>query len=346
MTRTGGPVDNPSVADRSNRTILRRFRHGVILGIVLALVIYLAYASWVGAGEVAAALARFSWALLLPLLALSAANYALRWLRWELYLRALGIRVPARTSIAVFLAGLAMTVTPGKVGEFLKSYLLKATSGVPMSVSAPVVLVERLTDLLSLVVLASFGVATYGGAVGVPVLISSGAVLATGVAVLRSERLTGHVVAALAMIPVGARVAPRLEEAARSSRALLGTRPLAYGLLLGAAAWAAECIGYWLAFRGFGGPAPTFPVSIFAYAFSTVLGVVSPGGLGPTDIGLVELARQFTPGLTREVATAASFLVRLCTLWFAVLLGAKALLSFRKLLDVDVEVARSGGGEG
>ena len=328
------------MSDPSNRTIVRRFRHGVILGIVLALVIYVAYASWVGAGEVAAALARFSWGLLVPLLALSAANYALRWVRWELYLRALGIRVPARTSVAVFLAGLAMTVTPGKVGEFLKSYLLKATSGVPMAVSAPVVLLERITDLLSLVALASFGVASYGGAAGMPVLLSSGAALGVGLVVLRSERLTGHAVAALALLPLGGRLAPKVEEAARSSRALLGPRLLVSGLVLGALAWACECAGYWLAFRGFGGPAPTLPVSIFAYAFSTVLGVVSPGGLGPTDIGLVELARQFTPGLSREVATAASFLVRLCTLWFAVLLGAKALLGFRRLLDVDVEKAR------
>ncbi len=333
------------MTDRTNRTILRRFRNGVILGIVVALVVYVAYAAWVGAAEVAAALARFSWALLLPLLALSAANYALRWVRWELYLRALGIRVPARTSLRVFLAGLAMTVTPGKVGEFLKSYLLGATSGVPMAVSAPVILVERLTDLLSLVLLASFGVAGYGGAAGVPVLLSSGVALFLGVLVLRSERLTGHAVAALSLVPLGARLAPKFGEAARSSRALLGGRLLGAGLALGAVAWACECAGYWLAFRGFGEAAPTFPVSIFAYAFSTVLGVVSPGGLGPTDIGLVELARQFTPGLSREVATAASFLVRLCTLWFAVILGARALLGFRKLLDVDVEEARSGGEE-
>jgi uncharacterized protein (TIRG00374 family) len=333
------------VTNPSNRTILRRFRHGVILGIVLALVVYVAYAAWAGAAEVGAALARFSWALLVPLLALSAANYALRWLRWELYLRALAIRIPARTSVAVFLAGLAMTVTPGKVGEFLKSYLLKATAGVPMATSAPVVLVERITDLLSLVVLASFGAAAYGGPAGVPVLIAAGAALATGLLVLRSERLTGHAVAGLGLLPLGRRIAPKLEEAARSSRALLGPRLLGAGMVLGGLAWACECTGYWLAFRGFGGPTPTYPVSIFAYAFSTVLGVVSPGGLGPTDIGLVELARQFTPGLSREVATAASFLVRLCTLWFAVLVGAKALLSFRKVLDVDVEQARAGDGD-
>jgi uncharacterized protein (TIRG00374 family) len=331
------------VTDRSNRTILRRFRRGVILGIVVALVVYVAYAAWAGAGEVAAALARFSWALLVPLLLLSGANYALRWVRWELYLRALGIRVPTRTSMAVFLAGLAMTVTPGKVGEFLKSYLLKATSGVPMAVSAPVVLVERITDLLSLVVLASFGVASYGGAAGVPVLVVSGVALVAGLLVLRSERLTGVAVKVLGRLPLGHRVAPKLAEAAGASRALLGTKLLGAGVVLGAAAWACECTGYWLAFRGFGGEAPTFAVATFAYAFSTVLGVVSPGGLGPTDIGLVEIARQFTPGLSREVATAASFLVRLCTLWFAVLLGAKALLGFRKVLDVDVEAARAEG---
>ena len=85
-------------------------------------------------------------------------------------------------------------------------------------------------------------------------------------------------------------------------------------------------------------------VAVFAYSFSTVAGVVSPGGIGPTDLGLIELARNFTPGLADrpEVAAAASFVVRICTLWFAVALGAIALMRFRAEVDVDIETARAG----
>lgn len=323
-----------------HQTILARFRRGTILAIVAGLLLYLAYAVWIGADQVAAALARFRWEYLALMLAASLGNYGLRFVRWELYLRTVAVVVPRRLSLQVFLSGLAMTVTPGKVGEFLKSFLLLKAAGVPVERSAPVVLVERVADLLSLVLLASFGVASYGGERGVPILAATALAIALGLTVVHSERLTAVAVRILARLPLVSRFAPRAEEAARSSRLLLGFRPLLAGLALGSLAWGCECAGYWLAFRGFDvdlSPA----VGLFAYAFSTVIGVVSPGGLGPTDLGLIQLALRFTPGLTDEVATAASFLVRLCTLWFAVLLGARALLGFRRFVEVDADEARS-----
>ncbi len=266
----------------------------------------------------------------------------MRFLRWELYLRMLDIRVPTRTSGAIFLAGLSMSITPGKVGEFLKSYLLKEAAGVPMARSAPVVFVERVTDLLSLVLLASAGVASYGGAQAVPVLLVAGIAIAGAIGVLHSRGLSAVALGLLARAPLGDRVAPKLEEALEASRALLGARALVGGLLLATLAWYCECMGYWLAFRGFGVEAFPHSVGVFAYSFSTVLGVVSPGGIGPTDVGLIEIALRFSQGMTKDVATAASFLVRVCTLWFAVGLGAVALMRFRGVVDVDVEQARGG----
>ena len=121
-------------------------------------------------------------------------------------------------------------------------------------------------------------------------------------------------------------------------------RPLVVGLLLATAAWFCECLGYYWAFDAFpDSPGLDLSVAVFAYSFSTVAGVVSPGGIGPTDIGLIELACQFTEGLSerRDIAAAASFVVRLCTLWFAVFLGALALMRFRADVAVDVDVARS-----
>jgi uncharacterized membrane protein YbhN (UPF0104 family) len=292
---------------------------------------------------VAGALASFAWRWLPLLLALSLVNYAVRFVRWEYYLRRLDIRIPLGTSFAVFLAGLAMTITPGKVGEFLKSYLLKESQGIPMARSAPVVFAERLSDLLALVLLAALGVADYGGPRATPLLAAAGLGIATGLLVLQSRGLTDTALGLLARAPGVAGVVPKLREAIDASRALLSWRPLLIGLLLSAGAWYAECAEYLLAFRGFGIDSVSPGVAVFGYAFSTVAGVVSPGGLGPTDIGLIEIAQRFTPELAgqRDVATAASFIVRFCTLWFAVILGAVALLRFRRFVDVDVDEARS-----
>jgi len=325
-------------------TIIDRFRRGLLIGLSLGVLVYISYALWAGWEDVAGALRSFSWKWLPLLLALSMGNYGIRFLRWEIYLRTLSIRVPWKTSLGIFLAGLAMTITPGKIGEFLKSYLLKQSVGVPMATSAPVVFAERITDLLSLLLLASFGVASYGDRDGVVVLVVAAVLVLAALVVLQSRPLTETTLGLLARLPVGARLAPKIRELLESSRALLGLKPLGVGLLLATAAWFCECLGYWWAFDAFpGAPAMDLSVAVFAYSFSTVAGVVSPGGIGPTDIGLIELARNFTPGLGREVAAAVSFVVRICTLWFAVGLGAVALLRFRAEVEVDVETARGQG---
>jgi len=325
-------------------TIIEKFRRGLLIAISLGVFVYLGYALWAGWDKVATALVSFKLRWLPLLLLLSLGNYGIRYLRWELYLRTLSIKVAWKTSLAIFLAGLAMTITPGKVGEFLKSYLLKQSAGIPMATSAPVVLAERITDLLSLLLLASFGVASYGGEDGLLVLVVAAVAVFVALFVLQSRVLTEGVLSFLGRLPIGARVAPKIEELLASSRSLLGMRPLLLGLLLATVAWFCECLGYYWAFDAFpDSPGLELPVAVFAYSFSTVAGVVSPGGIGPTDIGLIELACQFTDGLSerRDLAAAASFVVRLCTLWFAVLLGAVALMRFRADVAVDVEIARS-----
>ncbi len=326
----------------AKNTILGRFRQGLGIGIGLAVLVYGVYFVRADFSKVAGSLGSFAWEWLPVLLLLSLGNYVIRFARWELYLRMLDIRVPLRTSAAIFLAGLSMSITPGKVGEFLKSYLLKEAAGIPMARSAPVVFVERVSDLLSLVLLASVGVASYGGQQAVPVLLVAGIAIVAAIVVLHSRSLSGVAIGILRRAPLGAGLAPKVEEALDASRALLGARALVGGLLLATLAWYCECLGYWFAFGGFGVEDFPHSVGVFAYSFSTVLGVVSPGGLGPTDVGLIEIALQFSDTLTRDVATAASFLVRVCTLWFAVGLGAIALMRFKGLVDVDVEQARIG----
>jgi uncharacterized protein (TIRG00374 family) len=321
-------------------TILSSFRKGVVVSLALGVVVYVGYALFTGWEDTAGALASFRWSLLPVLLAMSLANYGIRFVRWEMYLRMLDIRIPLKTSASIFLAGLAMTITPGKIGEFLKSYLLREIHGVAMATSAPIVFAERVGDLLALVLLASFGVAAFGGAGALPVLIVAGGGVLAGVVVLQSRTLTDLVLGLVEKVPVGNKIAPKIREAVDSSRALLAWKPLVAGLALGTVAWLFECAEYGLAFSGFDGPGVSYSVALFGYSFSTVAGIVSPGGLGPTDVGLIEIASRFTDGLSHETATAAAFIVRFCTLWFAVILGAIALLRFGTILDVDVEVAR------
>ena len=99
-------------------------------------------------------LTEYLWWYTLPALGLALANYLLRFVRWEYYLRHQKLDAGGLpTSFAVFCAGLVMSITPGKVGELLKSFLLRRTTGVPVGKSAPVVVAERMTDVFAVFLL-------------------------------------------------------------------------------------------------------------------------------------------------------------------------------------------------
>jgi hypothetical protein len=65
-------------------TLLSKFRQGVVVSIALGVVVYVGYALFTGWEETAGALASFRWSLLPVLLAMSLANYGIRFVRWEM----------------------------------------------------------------------------------------------------------------------------------------------------------------------------------------------------------------------------------------------------------------------
>ena len=311
----------------AHQVLLGRYRRGLTIGLALAVLTYGGLSLRAELGRVLEHLLAFRWIFLLPVLLLSLANYALRFVRWEFYLRELSIHIARKDSLSIFLAGLSMTITPGKAGELLKTLLLKEVCGTPLMRSASVILVERLTDFLALVLLAGIGISTY-----YPDqqkwLGLLGACLVSGVAVLNSERLSLAILNFLRRLPGLSGLSARLEELWRAAHTLLSFRPLLLGVLLSTLAWLAECIGYFVVFNGHGVQAG-LNVCVFLYAFSTIVGVVSPGGLVITDASLGEGALLLIPGMDPSLATAAAFVIRLCTLWFAVLVGSIALLRFQ-----------------
>src|SRR5919202_2839941 len=97
------------------------------------------------------AFASFRWSLLPAIFGLVAFSYAIRFVRWSYYLRLLGVSLPPRMNVAIFTAGLSMTVSPGKFGEVLKSVFIRQVNGAPIARTAPAVVAERATDATGMV---------------------------------------------------------------------------------------------------------------------------------------------------------------------------------------------------
>jgi uncharacterized protein (TIRG00374 family) len=312
-------------------------RHRASFGAVLALTVtgYLAYAVWSGLHEATAELAGFRWGLYGPILALTLVNYGLRFLKWAWLLRALGVSMPTSTNAWTFLAGLGMVVSPGKAGELIKPYVVREVTGTPMTTVVPALFAERLTDAIAVVLLAGLGVTTFYPD-QTPLLLGTLTAMALGILLVLVEPVGAFALATLARLQPLAGLVARLDEALRALRICLSPASLLWTVAVSLNAWWAECVGYWLVFRGLGVDA-SLEAATFLYCFATVFGAPSPGGVGMADLALVEGALYLLPGTTEAQAFAAALLVRVATLWFGVILGAVAL--FR--MDVIIRAGRA-----
>jgi uncharacterized protein (TIRG00374 family) len=319
---------------------LARFRRWAAAAVALAVLGYLGYAVWKGFSETAEALVRFRWSFYVPVLALTLVNYGLRYAKWAYLLSLLGIPVPHRTNVWVFLTGLAMVISPAKAGEVVKPWMVQQVNGAPYTRTLPALVTERGTDGLAVVILAAISVSTYA-ADQVWLILGTLAAIAGVVATLSVKPLAHGVFDLLDRVQVLHGLVGRLRETYDATWICLRPRPLAVTLSLSLVAWAAEGVGMWLVFLGLSRDVP-LDACMFLYAFATVFGAPSPGGMGMADAALVEGALSILPGVTPGEALAASLLVRVATLWFGVLLGALALLRTASVIDDARAAARAG----
>lgn len=262
----------------------------------------------------------FGWWAFAAAIALSLANYAVRFLRWQMYLRYQQVSVPVGSSALVFGAGLSLAITPAKLGELVKSYLLRELHGIPATQTAPVVVAERVTDLVALLALAVIGVAAYG--IEPVLVIIAGGVVAFGLLLLAWPRPARALIDLVTTPKFSRRFREPMQEMYGGLASLCRPRLLVMATAIAIPSWACECIGFALIVNAFPGADVELGMAIVIYAASTIAGALSflPGGLGVTEGGMAILLVR-SGNIEQAVALAATLLIRLATLWFGVLLG-------------------------
>jgi uncharacterized membrane protein YbhN (UPF0104 family) len=256
------------------------------------------------------------------ILGLSLVNYLLRFYRWQGYLRRLGHVIPQSLHFAYYLSGFALTTTPGKAGEAIRSLYLKA-HGVSYDHSLAAFFVERLMDLVAIALLAVFA-ATYFDGYGWLIAL-------TGMMILGILPLV-HSRALVSLLETrGDHLPSRLNRALghlakllRTSSLLLRSRSLYLGFGFGLLAWGAEGVAFYIILEALDLEI-SLSLATGIYAIAILAGALSfiPGGLGSTEavMGLLLIAVGADPA----VAVAATLICRIATLWFAVVIGFVAM---------------------
>ena len=307
-----------------------RHKRAIAASLLLAAGLYLLLVISTGLANVLAAMARLDVLVWCVLLACSLTNYLLRYCRWQYYLRLFGHALPHRLHFIYYLAGFALTTTPGKSGEIIRSLLLRP-HGIPYPHSIAAFFTERLLDITLVALLSLLAMLSLDHFIFI--------VISCAILVLALLPLLRHPYTHLLLRRWQQRLPPsrryrllgHLRNLLRKARRLLAPRPLSIGLLLGLAAWGMQGLAFTLLLSQMGVALP-IALGVGVYATGLLVGAVSflPGGVGSTEAALIVLLTLL--GTDMPIAVAIAVLSRLITLWFAVSLGllSTAYLSLRR----------------
>ncbi len=307
--------------------MLKKVKKNIFIALAAAAIIYLGLSIYADYNAVLESFKNFDWRFLPLLITLPFLNYFFRFLKWHYYLSIINIKISRKDSFAIFLSGLIMSVTPGKMGELLKSYLVKQVTGEPIGKTAPVIFAERITDMISLVLIGLVGAWLFD--FGKEIVLGTGIFFLLIVVIISKKNFSMKIISLLLKVKFAGKYAEPIRNAYESSYNLLRPAPLYLMTLLSLVAWFFECLGLYIVLTVFD-LGINLGYASFMYAFATIAGAITmlPGGLGVTEGSLTYLIIRV--GGEKNLAVAATFLVRVVTLWFAVLVGAVSVFLYQK----------------
>ncbi|RDE10807.1 MAG: hypothetical protein C4K47_10915 [Candidatus Thorarchaeota archaeon] len=317
---------------RSSLISIRRLLVFVFLGVV----VYMLLGLYARVDQVAAALASVPIWVLPIMMVLSFLNYGIRYMKWQYYLHRIDVRLSHSDSLRVFLAGFTLTATPGKIGEAIKGYFINDLNGTHVARTAPLVVSERVTDLLAMVILAlvGFGLGAESTEQMETLMLLGGIVLVAAVILGRRE-LYDRLLKKLTSLGPLKRFSDSCDVIEDTMARSLGPRPMFVSTAISLPGWFMECLELWLLLSILSGAGlPSLQISslvlllqaTFIHCAASVIGAVTfmPGGLGTYELTSMLLMTKLI-GLSDPVAGAATILIRFVTLWFSVIVGFIAL---------------------
>jgi uncharacterized protein (TIRG00374 family) len=307
--------------------LLKKIKKNIFISLGLAGLLYLGFTIYANFNSVVSAFATFNWMILPLLFLLSLINYFFRFLKWDYYLRVVDVKVKKVDSFSIFMSGLIMSVTPGKMGELMKSYLVREVTNTPISRTFPIIFAERITDMVSLLFIALAGAYIFN--FGRDIALGIGLFFVAVLILISNRKIALPIISLLEKNNFLKKHLSSIHNAYESSYLLLRPMPLIYMTLLSLISWSFECFGYHIILINFNVQV-SFLWAAFSYCFATIVGAVTmlPGGLGVTEGSLTfMLIRNNVP---KDIAVASTFIIRVVTLWFAVLVGIISVTIYQK----------------
>jgi uncharacterized protein (TIRG00374 family) len=307
-------------------------KKGIILTLILAVIAFAAVGMWGDVTSAGSALRNFP-LYLLPFIAFFGfMNDMIKFARWHIYIRKMGIDITFKQSLVIFVSGMSMVATPGKIGLLIKSQMLKKASGRSFISSTPVIAAELYMDMIVLCIISLMAVGLFAKGMWAAIFLCLIPLLGL------NQKFSDFCIDLLAKIPALKHRAEDMRKAVDDMFSLFGLKTLIITFTVTLIAWTSEGVALTLILKGLGYDMGIIKSTVI-FGFSTLIGVVSmlPGGLVVTDTGLMGLIVY--EGIPKTAAGIATIMARLFTLWLAVAVGSIVLLSNRKYIYGNIREA-------
>lgn len=300
---------------------IKKAEHTVVLSAILFAAIFIAISFTAGMENVWDKFALLSPAMWVSLLGLSIVNYICRGMKWHIFGNRLNLNVPLKNMAVYYFSGMAMTVTPGKIGTALRLWFLKKKHNVSYNKGLPLMIMDPVTDLASLFIMTIASVTAFGGGHTAGIALF-GSILVGILVLFSNPYLFQKVIKCIYRIfgKRKPRVFAAIQKMVRNITRLVTPKVLTGTVSFSMIGWLASVTAFWYILNQMGADVSLWQ-AMFVFSFSTILGgaMMTPGGLGGTEASMVLLLVALN--VPYDVALAATLVSRATTLWFGVLVG-------------------------
>ncbi len=241
-----------------------------------------------------------------------------RTFRWHFFLKEIDDKVPFKTNIIYYLSGFAFALSPGRMGEIIRSPYLKKKYNISISKSASIVFVERFYDLLGITILLTIGLIFVE--FDRTIILAPISLIIISLVVFKNKVLFSKILEKLSKIKQLKNIQSSYEESHDSVLKLIKAKFIILGIATSTATYFFQTLAVYLIILSLSGIITLenifviYPSSMFASAITLI-----PGGIGVFEGGMVGLLSIY--GLDYEIAITTSILIRIIGLGLFSLIG-------------------------
>ena len=240
-------------------------------------------------------------------------------IKWHFLLKNSRINVPLTKSIAIFFSGSAFEVTPGQIGILIKSQLLKTSSNISRTKTVPIVIVEKIYDLIGAILASVIGIIILG--MEFYLIIIAISVLATIFFFMYHRRSSELVFNRITKLKFFSKYIDNMSEFYEVVKKSTNVKAATICILLALTYWFIISAAAYYTLIAFDVNLLDYLKVLAIYTTSTLLGAISfiPGGIGITEGSIAGL---FTlNGVDISTALILGVMIRVLTLWYSVGVG-------------------------